>query len=318
MNRGTSWNKKGVMGMSMGLLIGGIIAMFILVAVFWGPIRIYASESLGLAWLIPSFDDTKPPLEGVQYIRYDITGSKIQYHDGLKWVGFEGKVLETNDMKIDGRKVDGDFRLYFSNPAIDSLLIDIPIIVNHARNFLEEKHADTEPDKIEFGRFSAGQISMFSERSLLELVKQEYPWPLRVTAWWREWKNSRFTTKAGDYYFYFYLEVPKEALLGVFIVNPIENKIYFIETKENSNDLQDKNRGSAEKTGNDADVIKKYFTDSYITKREKVVFAKPILLKIEGDGTMEFCVDYSEKEARLTVDLFDPYETGEDCSTYKI
>jgi hypothetical protein len=84
---------------SIQFLILGVIGVFILGIIFLNPhVMEFIAEKFPN--MIPWYNNTKPPVQVPELIRYSISEDKVQYYDGLNWIYFPKDKPEDWSIKV--------------------------------------------------------------------------------------------------------------------------------------------------------------------------------------------------------------------------
>lgn len=129
-------NKKGD---STIYLIGGVIAVFVLLILFYFLFS-EGGRFVNFFNFIPGFNKSIQGAKGVEIFRYDISNRGVEYYDGTKWIGFEKEGgVKLQNYEVDYKRLKNDFEKYYydfgkrdNKPIpLDQNLVNILTLVNY-------------------------------------------------------------------------------------------------------------------------------------------------------------------------------------------
>lgn len=138
--------KKGDIRISY--LIGGIIAVFVLVMAIYFLFFFGGGLSRFLELIIPGFNETKQGVEGIEIFRYNIPGENVMHYDGTKWTDFEEVIV--NGKTINAGDLTKNFRdFYFQKRGEKS--IDMNYLIENFYQIMKDDSGKTlSQDKIDY------------------------------------------------------------------------------------------------------------------------------------------------------------------------
>jgi len=133
--------KKGDIRISY--VIGGVVAVFVLVAVIYFLANSGGNLSKYIDWIIPRKNETKGGVAGIEIFRYDIAGGNAGHYDGTKWMAFEE--ITVGGKKVNAGSLKKDFESYYFGERekivalLDTRLTDILTAINYYnKNLIDE------------------------------------------------------------------------------------------------------------------------------------------------------------------------------------
>lgn len=121
--------KKGEIEISH--LIGGVIAVAILIIVVFGVYGFYTGKAYAFFDFLPGFNSTKEGVKGIEILRYDIFNGKVEYYDGIDWNGFSGKMVKFGDKKINYDDMKNTFENFYYKSDRGKKIIELNLPLNN-------------------------------------------------------------------------------------------------------------------------------------------------------------------------------------------
>jgi len=150
-------------GDTMNYVITGILAVLILVAVFY---LIFGTKLLSFFGFLPNLNTTVDVVGQKALVRYDISDGKVMYYDGTEWSEFVKLTLkDKNVVKTDSLKKD--FEKYYYEEKREGRSIKIGMNLINLLNLVNGYNGDKVVDKedLEFlkGYNSLGNLDLFAD-----------------------------------------------------------------------------------------------------------------------------------------------------------
>ncbi len=105
-------------------LIGGIVAIFVLVVVIWGLSSFFGGQAFAFFDFIPGFNRSVGKVVGIEILRYDIGNAKVEYYDGTRWNNLDREVF-LGDKKVKYEDVKRNFESFYYGTKRENNLIEI-------------------------------------------------------------------------------------------------------------------------------------------------------------------------------------------------
>jgi len=151
--------KKGDIRISY--VIGGVVAVFVLVAVIYFLANSGGNLSKYIDWIIPRKNETKGGVAGIEIFRYDIAGGNAGYYDGTKWMVFEEIIV--GGKKINAESLKKDFENYYFGERKESI-IPIGYLLSNFYQIIKDKSGKSLPQEA---------VDYLIEKSVGETGKKE-------------------------------------------------------------------------------------------------------------------------------------------------
>ena len=103
---------KGAINVGIGVLIIGVVAVFVLFVVGFGIYSFFSGTAIPFFNFLPSFNRTVEKVEGIEILRYDIITGKVNYYDKTNWNNLEGEVF-LGDKKVKQVDIKSDFESFY-------------------------------------------------------------------------------------------------------------------------------------------------------------------------------------------------------------
>ena len=231
--------------------------------------------------LIPGYNMTKPPIEDIEIIKYDITNDKVQWYDGVKFYDFGPK----GDAKVGKKNLDhGTLRKEFGNDWYYK--------------------SDYRGDK--WTKLSNGTNRLiYSQKDIEKFASQTYKTPPELDLF-----IISVQLPKGELYSVLRNQNRQESkVYGEFVLG-LDDNLYFRKIKYDFSGLEDKSV-SIQK---DSEVYKE--VSAFLVNWRYSILEKPVLLTYQEDGkekeTKSYCV-ILYKPDKLKVDLAKPVDANYKC-----
>lgn len=156
--------KKGDVRISY--VIGGVIALFILVLIIFFLASNGGNLTKYIGWLIPGYkNQTIPAVEGIEIFRYNIADKNAEYYDGVKWMKFDE--VTAGRKRVNAKNLENNFHDYYfmergeKNISIGYLLVNFyQILKGKNGEELSEQNTNflTEESAKEIGVSDGGKL----------------------------------------------------------------------------------------------------------------------------------------------------------------